>query len=63
MARCRAGKWCEMAETDQAIPAIPAYLRGKKTPIPAGYLTENKRTAGIAGIGSDTFTWKEKKLA
>jgi hypothetical protein len=49
MTKWRAGKWYGMAETDKPIPAIPADLRGKEMPIPAGYLHENKETAGIAG--------------
>jgi hypothetical protein len=39
-----------MADFRNAIPAFPADLRGKETAIPAGYLRENKKTAGIAGI-------------
>jgi len=39
-----------MADFRNAIPAFPAYLRGKETAIPAGYLHEKKETAGIAGI-------------
>jgi hypothetical protein len=39
-----------MADFRNAIPAFPADLRGKETAIPAGYLHENKETAGKAGI-------------
>lgn len=35
--------------------AIPANLRGKETAIPAGYLFENKKTAGIAGIRPNPY--------
>lgn len=45
-----------MADFHKAIPAIPADLRGQEMPIPAGYLYGNKESAGIAGIGSGTFT-------
>lgn len=45
--------------------AIPAKLRGKETVIPAGYVFENKTTAGIAGIkpkpyasGDMNFVWR-----
>ena len=39
-----------MADTSMTIRTIPADLRGKEIAIPAGYLHENKQTAGIAGI-------------
>jgi hypothetical protein len=55
MTKWRAGEWCGMAETDKPIPAIPADLRGKEMSIPAGYLHENKQTAGIAGIGPNPY--------
>ena len=35
--------------------AIPADLRGKEMAIPAGYLFENKKTAGIAGIRPNPY--------
>lgn len=50
MTKWRAGKWCGMPEIYTPIPAIPADLRGKEMSIPAGYLDENKQTAGKAGI-------------
>ena len=34
---------------------IPADLRGKEKAIPAGYLLENKKTAGIAGIRPNPY--------
>ena len=49
-----------MADTNIAIPAIPADLRGKEKPIPAGYLHETKGSAGIAGIRTNTNTREEK---
>ena len=51
-----------MTDSSMAIPAIPADLRGKEMAIPAGYLHESKGTAGIAGIGSGTFTREEENL-
>jgi|ERR1035438_528688 hypothetical protein len=49
-----------MADTNMAIPAIPADLRGKEKPIPAGYLHETKGSAGIAGIRTNTNTREGK---
>ena len=49
-----------MVDTSMAIPAIPADLRGKEMAIPAGYLFENKKTAGIAGIRTNTNMRGEK---
>jgi phage terminase large subunit GpA-like protein len=51
-----------MADTNMAIRAIPAELRGKETAIPAGYLHESKETAGIAGIETNPDTRGEKNL-
>ena len=49
-----------MVDTSMAIPAIPADLRGKEKPIPAGYLHETKETAGIAGIETNPNTRRRK---
>ena len=49
-----------MAETDKAVPAIPADLRGKEKAIPAGYLHKSKETAGIAGIKTNPETCGRK---
>jgi hypothetical protein len=56
MTRWRGGRWCGMAE----FAAIPADLRGKGKPIPAGYPHENKGSAGIAGIRTNTNMRGEK---
>jgi hypothetical protein len=52
-----------MADFHKSVTAFPANLRGKEQAIPAGYLHENKETAGIAGIETNPKKFWKKFFA